>query len=293
MKRVFFAITVLLCVLQPQAARLRIGVTLHPYYSFVKNIVQDKAEVLPLIESGGNVHGYRATPQDIKRATTMDILVVNGVGHDEFAFEILKAAGIEKKIPLIYANKDVALIPQSAHSSAINSHSFVSITAAIQQVYTIANGLAELDKANADVYRQNAGRYAGQLRRMKAEYMNRLKACKNLDFRCATIHGGYSYLLQEFGFQVEEVIEPGHGLTPSAGQLKDMIQRIKASQVKVIFAEADFPSDFARTVQKETGCAVRSLSHLSKGEFTAEYFEQGMRANLDALLGAVQGVQKQ
>ena len=29
-------------------ARLRVGVTLHPYYSFVKNIVGDKADVVPI-----------------------------------------------------------------------------------------------------------------------------------------------------------------------------------------------------------------------------------------------------
>ena len=31
------------------AKRLRIGITLHPYYSYVANIVGDKAEVVPLI----------------------------------------------------------------------------------------------------------------------------------------------------------------------------------------------------------------------------------------------------
>ena len=30
-----------------EAKRLRIGITLHPYYSYVANIVGDKAEVVP------------------------------------------------------------------------------------------------------------------------------------------------------------------------------------------------------------------------------------------------------
>ncbi|RBJ64532.1 ABC transporter substrate-binding protein, partial [Pseudomonas sp. MWU12-2534b] len=34
------------------AKRLRIGITLHPYYSYVANIVGDKAEVVPLIPAG-------------------------------------------------------------------------------------------------------------------------------------------------------------------------------------------------------------------------------------------------
>ncbi|MFW2163242.1 hypothetical protein ACG93T_18070, partial [Acinetobacter beijerinckii] len=40
------------------AKRLRIGITLHPYYSYVANIVGDKAEVVPLIPAGFNPHAY-------------------------------------------------------------------------------------------------------------------------------------------------------------------------------------------------------------------------------------------
>ncbi len=274
------------------AQKLRIGVTLHPYYSFVKNIVQDKAVVLPLIEGAANVHGYRVKPEDIKRVLTFDVLVVNGVGHDEFAFNILKSAGNESELEIIYANRDVALIPQSVHSKAVNSHTFVSITASIRQIYTIANRLAEIDKKNGSFYRKNASRYAGRLRRMKTEYMEKLKKIPDIDFTCATIHGGYSYLLQEFGFQVDEVIEPAHGVNPTASQLKNTIEKIKNAGVNVVFSELDFPGSFITTIERETGVTVRGLSHLSKGEYTAESFEKGMRANLEALLQAVQEAHK-
>ncbi len=74
-----------------QAEKLRVGVSLHPYYSWVKNIVKDKADIFPLIETGNNVHNYQPRPADVERVMKMDVLVVNGVGHDEFAFAILKA----------------------------------------------------------------------------------------------------------------------------------------------------------------------------------------------------------
>lgn len=38
--------------LPARAAALTVGVTLHPYYSFVANIVGDHARVLPLIDAG-------------------------------------------------------------------------------------------------------------------------------------------------------------------------------------------------------------------------------------------------
>lgn len=271
------------------AKNMTIGVSLHPYFSFTANIVGDKATVIPLIEAGNNPHGYTVQPKDIERAMKLDVVVINGVGHDEFAVNILKAGGLWEKIPTIYANEDVALIPVSTGSEIVNSHTFVSISASIQQVYTIANGLAEIDKANAEYYRMNASKFARELRKLKAEYMKKLSEVKGNEFRCATIHGGYSYLLQEFGFQVDAVIEPAHGLTPSASDLRKTIDMVKESGVQVVFSEQDFPSAFVATIKKETGVSVVSLSHLSSGEFSKDSYLEGMRFNLNQLLKAVKG----
>lgn len=267
-----------------------IGVTLHPYYSFTRNIVGDAAEVVPLIGAGFNPHNYRPQPEDIKRAMDLDILVVNGIGHDEFAFEIIEAAEMKDKLTIIFANKDVSLIPVSGNLSGekvVNPHTFVSITAAIHQIYTIAKGLQKADPENAALYKKNTRNYVRKLRKMKAEYMSQVAGIGDLDFRCATIHGGYDYLLQEFGLQVTAVIEPGHGLKPTASQLAKTIDTIKELEVDVIFTEMDFPEKYVETIQQETGIRVHHLSHLTKGEYTVTSFEEGIEENLKALTTAL------
>ncbi len=297
MKKPLTTIFTILCVLSVAAlsycaetAPKKIGVTLHPYYSFVANIVGDRAEIVPLIGAGFNPHNYRPQPEDIKRCMELDMLVVNGIGHDEFAFEILDAAGMRNKLDIIFANKDVSLIPVSGTLSGekiVNPHTFVSVNASIHQIYAISKALQQLDPDNADIYRSNTRAYVRRLRSMKAEYMQKVSGLENLDFRCATIHGGYDYLLQEFGLQVTAVIEPGHGLKPSAAQLAETIEAIKNLHVDVIFTEMDFPEKYVDTIHKETGVRVRHLSHLTKGEYTARSFEQGIRENLEALTDAL------
>lgn len=272
------------------AGKKTIGVTLHPYYSFTKNIVGDAAEVVPLIGAGFNPHNYRPQPDDIKRCMNIDIMVVNGIGHDEFAFEIMEAANMLDKVDIIYSNKDVSLIPVSGTldgKKMVNPHTFVSVTTSIHQIYTISKELQRLDPKNSELYRKNTRTYVRKLRKMKAEYMQKVADLPELDFRCATIHGGYDYLLQEFGLQVTAVIEPGHGLKPTANQLAKTIDAIKALDVDVIFTEMDFPEKYVETIHAETGVRVRHLSHLTKGEYTAESFEQGIRENLEALTAAL------
>jgi len=293
-KKIIFAF-LLICmaaseVLAAGNGKPRIGVTLHPYYSFVKAVVGDKAEVVPLIGEGFNPHNYRPQPEDIKRCMGLDALVVNGIGHDEFAFEIVEAAGMKGRLPLIFANMDVSLIPVSGTLDGrkiVNPHTFVSVTASVRQVYTIARVLGELYPDNAAIYRKNARVYAGKLRRMKAEYMERIADLPDMDFRCATIHGGYDYLFQDFGLQVAAVIEPGHGLKPTASQLAQTIDEIKRLGVDVIFTEMAFPDKYVDTIHEETGVRIRHLSHLTAGEYSEEGFEKGLRANLEALTNAL------
>lgn len=272
------------------AGRLKVGITLHPYYSFVANIVGDKAEIVPMISPESNPHNYQPQPDDMKRTTTMDVLVVNGIGHDEWAFEIVKAAGRKDNLPLIYANASVALIPiagDQGNAKVVNPHTFVSTTAAIQQVFEIARRLGEMDAPNAAAYRSGATAYAARIRRLRADFMTRFAKLDLTSFRCATMHAGYDYLMQEFGLTISAVIEPRHGVTPTARQLANTIDAIKKADVRVLFAEKYFANGLAEPIEKATGVKVYSLSHISEGPYTAEKFEVEMRENLDTLAAAI------
>lgn len=273
----------------PADRKLVVGTTLHPYYSFTVHVAGDRATVVPLIAAGFNPHNYQPQPADLERAATLDALVWNGVGHDPFAREIVRAAGVEEKVRLIAANERVALLPVSGleGEKVPNSHTFIGISASVQQVYTIADGLGELDPANADAYRTNARAYAARLRRMKADAMARIAALPRLDLRCAAVHGSYDYLLQEFGLQVAHVLEPAAGMQPSAAGLRRSIEVLKSRRIHVLFAEEEFPAAYVETIRAETGVRTRFLKHLTRGPFTPESFEQGMRHNLEQLTAAL------
>ena len=275
---------------QTRAAELRIGVTLHPYYSFVAHIVDDRAEIIPLIDSDSNPHGYAPQANDMIRITSMDVLIVNGIGHDSWAFEILDAAGMKDKLPLIYANDGVSLIPIAGDSSGekiVNPHTFISTTAAIQQIYLIARSLGELDPDNAKFYRDNARQYALDIRKLRAEFDEKITGADLSKFLVATMHSGYDYILQELGLQVTAVIEPRHGVEPTARQLADTIDRINAAHVNVLFAEKYFASKLSDTIRDATGVKMYSISHISSGPYTPEKFIDEMRENLDTLAQAI------
>ena len=274
--------------------KLTIGVTLQPYYSFVANTVKDKAEVIPVVRLDKyDSHSYQPKPEDIKRINELDVIVVNGVGHDEFIFDILNAADRKKEIKVIYANKNVSLMPIAGSirgEKVMNPHTFISITTSIQQVYNIAKELGEIDPANKEFYLKNSREYAKKLRKLKADALNEVKKLGNIDIRVATLHGGYDYLLSEFGIDVKAVIEPSHGAQPSAADLEKVIKIIKNEKIDIIFGEKNFNNKFVDTIHKETGVEVRSLSHMTNGAYELDGFEKFIKVDLDEVVKAIKDV---
>ncbi|WP_307987172.1 metal ABC transporter substrate-binding protein [uncultured Pseudomonas sp.] len=276
----------------PLAKPLRIGITLHPYYSYVKNIVGDRAEVVPLIPAGFNPHAYEPRAEDIKRIGTLDVIVLNGVGHDDFADRMIEASE-KPQIPVIEANQNVPLLAATGNAArgagkVVNPHTFLSISASIAQVNNIARELGKLDPANAKAYTANARAYGKRLRQMRADALAKLTQAPNADLRVATVHAAYDYLLREFGLEVTAVVEPAHGIEPSSSQLKKTIDQLRELDVKVIFSEMDFPSTYVDTIQRESGVRLYPLSHISYGDYSADKYEKEMTGNLNTVVRAIQ-----
>ncbi|MEM6999203.1 MAG: zinc ABC transporter substrate-binding protein [Pseudomonadota bacterium] len=268
---------------QAETARLQVGITLHPYYAYVSNVVGEHADVLPLIDTGFNPHNYTLSPADIARLQSLDVLVVNGIGHDEFAIEAVRRLNLPD-LQLLYANQDVPLL---GTASSPNPHTFVSIDAAVRQVYSIAKGLGALDPVNSVTYRKNAFAYAKRLRGLKRPLQQALIDNDISQVRIASTHNAYGYLLQEFGLTVSAVVEPAHGVLPSAAQLQKTIDTIRALDVDVLFTELNMENNYVATIEKETGIRLFHFSHMTHGEYSSAMVEEEMSHNLAKLREAL------
>jgi zinc transport system substrate-binding protein len=267
------------------AAPLKIGVTLHPYYSWTANVVGNLPgyEVRALLPGDIDAGDYQPRPQDIKKLADLDALVVNGIGHDDFIFPMLKASG-NTRAAIIRVNAETPMIPASG-GKGVNSHTFISFSNAIQQTYAIQRALSRLRPQDSAALQQNAANYARRLRLIKAKAASQLADAKIT--RVVTVHDGYGYLLQEFGLEVGGVVQPAHGLTPSAAELRDMVALLKRERIRVVFSEETFPEPLLKVLRDEAGVTVYVISHIASGPFTAEKFEREMQQNVDTMIRAL------
>ena len=267
------------------AQTLKVGVTLHPYFSWTKNIVGTLPgyEVRALLPGEVDAGDYQPRPDDIKKLVDLDAIVINGIGHDDFIMPMIKASG-NKNLRIIRPNEQTPQI-RAVNGSGVNSHTFISFTNAIQQTYAIQRALAELRPKDAAALQANAGEYARKLRLIKSKAAQQLAEAKIT--RVVTVHDGYGYLLQEFGLEVAGVVQPAHGLTPSAAELRDMVQLLKREKIRVVFSEETFPPPLLKVLQSEAGVKVYVITHIASGPYTADKFEREMQRNVDNMIRAL------
>lgn len=265
-------------------APLKVGVTLHPYYSWTANVVKGTdVEVRSILPGEVDAGNYQPRPEDVKKLADLDAIVVNGVGHDDFITPMIEASG-NTKLTYIRPNEDVPLL-KAKNGGAVNSHTFISFTNAIQQTYSIEKALSALRPDLAPTFRKNAAEYAKRLRTIKAKAAIALADAKV--HRVVTVHDGYGYLLQEFGIDIAAVVEPAHGLVPSGAELANCVKILQKEEVHVVFSEESFPEPLLKVLRDDGGAKVYLITHIASGDYTADKFELEMQKNVDSMIRAL------
>lgn len=292
--KIFVILTMFLCSIF-NFAKPKVGITLLPYYSYVKNVVRDKMDVVPVIPANVDVHSYHPTTDDMKKLTNLDYIVINGIGHDEFVKPMINAARKNnKKLKVINADAQTSVmnVAGQKRGRARNPHTFISITQSIQQINYIAKRLGELDPKNKAFYASNARQYTNKLRNIKIQELKKVRGLNLSNIKVATTHAGYDYLLNEFGLTVSLVIEPQHAQAPNASDLKYAIDKIKRNKIAVLFDEEGGNPRNAITLHKATGIKIAHLSHMTRGNYTADAFERFIRHDLSNVATTLKSLAK-
>jgi zinc transport system substrate-binding protein len=287
--RSLFVVVAVLASSSTQATPLRVGVTLHPYYSWVENVTAGTdVVVVPVIPGDVDIDAYQPRAEDIAALGTLDVLVRNGLGHDTVV-DRMRAAANNPRLQVIDINAETATLPE-AHGKGSNSHTFLSLTNAVQQSALLARVLGQRLVADgappvvAAKLQDNAAAYAKKLRRMLADAKAKLASARTR--RVVTVHDGYGYLLQELGVELVAVVEPAHGLLPSAAELSGVVEVVRREKVTVVLAEERFPQALARPLE-QVGAKTHVISHVATGAFSADRFEREMQANVDTIVAAL------
>lgn len=275
---------------EPEVKGLHILCTTYPLYLFTTAVTAgaDEVEVSLLVNSQTScLHDYTLTVADMKAIEGADVIVMNGVGLEDFMSGALE----QSHAVVIDASEGIDLLPTlehkghdgHGHEEELDPHYWMDPHLAGQMADNIASGLSALDADYADVCRANAADILTALSQVDPYYRDAILP----PYPLITFHDGFQYFAAAEGFELLRAIEEEDGSTVSAAEIKELVSLIESEDIPAIFVEKNGSRSAAEVLSRETGCAVYELDMLmSGGGQGLQPYIDAMSANLETILKA-------
>lgn len=253
----------------------KIVTSFYPIYVMTANITQNvpNAELVNMTEANvGCLHDYTISTTDMKKIEKANIYIQNGLGLESFMDKIISAY---PELKVIDTSADISNKIQDENET--NPHIWTSIENYIKQVETICQKLCEYDNRNAETYKANCESYLQKINQEKQQYETELQKLNGEKAIC--LNEGLEYLLKDLEMQVIQVETNHEESTMSAETLKNLIEKMKNENIKIIVVDKDDNIKNAETLANETGAKIYKLDSGLTGEINNNAYIDKLEEN--------------
>ncbi len=270
-------------------AKLQVVTTTTVLADLVSNVGGDLISVTSIVPKNGDAHTFEPRPSDIRTVASAKLLVMNGLGLDDWVIKMIGNAAAEGT-PLIELGVDlpgVQLLPGETAATE-NPHLWMDVKYAELYVGRIATALKAADPAHASTYDANAAAYTRQLETLDTWVRAQIATIPVANRKLVTFHDAFPYYAREYDIDVVGVAVGSPGQDPSAGYTAQLISTIEAAGVKAIFSEAQFPAQLVDQLASEAHCTVvANLYDDALGDPPITSYEEVIRWDTDQLVTAL------
>ncbi|WP_416181331.1 metal ABC transporter substrate-binding protein [Acidaminococcus timonensis] len=274
---------------KPDGGKLPVVASFYAMKEITQAIGGDKVDVRTLIPEGTEPHEFQPTTRSMKDLSRARVLVIQGLGMEPWAEEMVKAAENKDLVQVVAAwqvqpiqNEEKEEIREHGQ---YDPHAWLSPSCAQLEARAIADGLAKADPANRAYYEANADKFIARLQTLEDKYKEKFRQVHRKDF--VTGHAAFAYVCRDFGLEqssVEGVFASGE---PNARQLAALVEFCRERGVKTIFTEAAVSPKTSQSLAREVGAKVVPIHTLEGSEGEGDYLQQ-MEENLERIYESLQ-----
>lgn len=282
--------------------RLRVVTTTNILADVIANVGADSIEISSLVPLGADPHSFVPTPSDIRLMSAAHVVILNGVGLEEFMTTTLRQ--IEGETAIVSLSQALAL--RSFETAASNElddgdvahehgshdpHVWFDPLNVMRWVDNAAHALSALDPANAAAFQQNAQTYKDQLVALDAWIQEQVASIPPERRKLVTDHIALGYFASRYDFELVGAVVPAYSTAaePSASELAALIDALVHLDVPAIFVGANANPTLAQRAGEETGVILVTLytGSLSEPGGPADTYLRLMQYDVSAISQAL------
>ncbi|MCX6073051.1 MAG: zinc ABC transporter substrate-binding protein [Campylobacterales bacterium] len=274
----------------PLSMKPIVSVSTFTLYEVAHAVAGETLEINSIIPLGSDAHTFSPTPSQVAALSNSTLFIYSGAGFETWAQPLKNS--LPQSVRVVDMSKNVTLLKRNNDSDhgVYDPHYWLDIDNMIHVTQSMEKELSTLFPANAPLYHTNTAVYTTKLEKLKSDYSEGLKTCKNRTL--ITNHDAFGYLAHENQLKNISVIGLSSDEQPSAKMISEIILLVKKEGVKTIFFEELIDDHVSQTIAQESGAKAQSLQpleNISEAELKShQTYESLMRDNLAKLREAME-----
>lgn len=262
----------------------------------VSNIGSDHVEVISLMGPGIDPHLYKASAGDVKKLSSADLILYNGLHLEAKMGEVLEKMETDIQTIAVANSIDPSLLlADPEYKNAHDPHVWFDVSLWKYVALGIRNALIKAEPENEQVYK--AG-YAEYIKKMdELDQYVKVEAAKIPAQQrvLITAHDAFGYFGQAYGFKVKGL--QGISTVAEAGtsDVQKLSDYITQNKIKAVFIESSVPRKNVEALQaavKARGFHVKIGGELFSDAMGDKGTEEGtylgmVKHNIDTIVGAL------
>lgn len=243
---------------------LKVVATTTQIGALTREVAGNAVELSVLLEAGADAHDYEPSPKAVARVTEADVVLVNGIGLDEWLDDIIAGAGARE---VVVVTEGISIREASEHSGEDEEgqdhdegdpHVWHDPLNAKIMVDNIVAALSAAAPELAPTFRANGDAYKAKLDAVDAQIRALIDAIPVEDRKVVTNHDSFGYFLDRYGLEFVGAIIPGTSkdTQPSARDIAELTDLIEREGVRAIFAEEEVDPKVAKQLASDTGVRI-------------------------------------
>jgi ABC-type Zn uptake system ZnuABC Zn-binding protein ZnuA len=269
---------------------LKVVATTTVLADMVRQVGGSSVDVTSIVPKGGVVETFDPSPRDIAAVSGADVVVMNGLGLDDWLVRVIRAANPGAPVVRLAEDLPGVTYVEGNDGEGTNPHLWLDVANGERYASRIAEALAAADPGRATQLRAAGDAYRARLAALDKAVRNEVATIPSADRKLVSFHEAFPYFAQAYGLRIVGSVVGVPGQDPSAGEVAALIDSIKRSGAKAVFTEAGFNPDLARAIAQEAGVVVESnLYNDSLGDAPVDTYEGLIRWDTRRIVEALGG----
>ncbi|WP_454455418.1 metal ABC transporter solute-binding protein, Zn/Mn family [Thauera phenylacetica] len=267
----------------------------------VAQVGGERVKVRTLVGPDEDAHAFQPRPSDAREIGAAALVVVNGLGFDDWMTRLARAGGFKGTVVVASAGiSTLEMTRDDGHGhghdhdhgkgKAVDPHAWQDVANVRRYVANIAAALAAADPEGATAYRSAAERYDGELQALDAEIRAAFAALPAERRKVVSSHAAFGYFARAYDIRFLSPVGVANNAEPTAKGVARLIRQLKEEKVPAVFIENVADPRLIERIRSESGAAVGGTLYsdaLSKAGGPAPTYVHMMRTNFATLQRAL------